>query len=317
MKTTTALLAFATLVISAPAFSADITNVHEGNIIAVQLRDLRPTQSSVGFDEIYYKLERFSRDRKKMFNAFCELNGQARVQEFSYASDLHDPKSFACQDPVGSHGEDMDTVVIAPNDQLYLTNGHHKGQEFWHVAGGGPDLSLHVVVARDYRTAHSMDDFWKQMQADRNVWLFDAAEHPISVDNLPSSLGLDHFKDDPYRSLMYFTDHIAWEKPERVINPATGKFYPSVPFVEFYWAREVRKVVDLSKYDLKTADGYLAAMQAVSAAILNLHSQDVGGSGKTIEQMGQRSVKHRKADRAIQSWKENLISMVEYKSTFI
>ncbi len=266
------------------------------DIINVRLADLHPTQPSIGYDRIYYKLGRYAKDHRKIFDEYCENNGQRGIRDFSFdpaRSILQDPKSFACLEPVGTDLTQMKTVVIAPDGKLYLTDGHHTFNAFWHVKGGGPELRFNVIVARDYKDYPSMDEFWKQMRAEKNVWLLDAHEKEISVADLPKSFGLKNFVNDDYRSLMYFTKRIAWNSPGTITVPDPVSFddrYPSVPFLEFYWEREVRKLVDLTTFDLTTRDGYVAAIRAVGKAIMNVRSTDIGESGKSAIELGQYSV---------------------------
>lgn len=260
------------------------------DIIAVKLSDIAPTQPGLGFDRIFYKLGRYARDRSKVFDEYCEKNGQKGIRAFGPASNVHDPVTFSCLEPVGSERDQMKTVVIAPNNKLYLTDGHHTFNVLWHMKGGGPDLRMHVIVSRDYRNLTSMEEFWKQMQAEKNIWLFDVYDQPIGVAQLPVSLGLEHFQNDPYRSLMYFTRRIAWRSPgEKEVPEAQfyGDDYPDVPFVEFYWVREIRNQVDLKKFDLTTIDGYAAAIRALGKAVIAAKTKDLGGSGKSTQEMGQ------------------------------
>ncbi len=281
------LLLFVGRPVFAELLSIDGTPVKEKDIIEVQLRDIHPTQPIVGFDEIYYKLQRFTEDRRKIFREYCKHNGQLEVSNLTDASNLHDPTSFSCLEPVGMTRSAVKTVVIAPNGQLYLTNGHHSLIEFWNMPGGGPDLRIHVVVDRDYRKLPSMDEFWEHMQSEQNVWLFDADGKPISIADLPANFDLKYFKDDPYRSLLYFTRKIAWNSPEKFPVPDSDDYYPAIPYVEFFWAREIRKTVNLAAFDLNTHDGYVTAIRAVGHAIMNVQVKDVGGSGKTLVEVGQ------------------------------
>lgn len=262
------------------------------DIIRVRLRDLRPTQPLLGFDRIYYKLARYADDRRKIFDQYCEKNGQDGIRDFLADSDLRNSKTFACLEPVGTVRAAMKTVVIAPDGKLYLTDGHHTFNAFWEIPEGGPDLFFNVIVSRDYRRLASMDDFWKQMQAEGNIWLFDVNDKPITQEDLPKSLGIKNFVNDKYRALMYFTRRIAWRSPAEM-NAPDAKFYdddyPEVPFVEFYWMREIRGKVNLKDDDLNTRKGYLTAIRAVGQAIMEVKSSNLGGSGKSAAEMGQFS----------------------------
>lgn len=251
-------------------------SVKVGTIIDVTLNQLHPTQPSVGYDQVMYKLGRYRYDRQKMFDDICEANGQGGIAEFHRQSVANETKTYTCQEPVGKDKQAMKTVVIAPNGHYYLTDGHHTFNAFYHLPKGGGDFHVHVVVANDYRQLPTMQAFWQAMQHDGNVWLFDIHSQPILPNQLPKSLGLRHFANDPYRSMLYFTRNISWNKPS---SP--------VPFLEFYWAKELRNTINLNQFDLNSKLGYEQAIKVSSRAILSLKSSDVGGSHRSVEQMGQ------------------------------
>ncbi len=283
---------------------ANAEALHAGSVTEVELKQLHPTQAAVGFDQIYYKLGRYQQDPEKQFDEICEANGQKGVKHFAPASSKpNDASSYECQEPVGSRTADMKTIVIAPNGDYYLTDGHHTFNTFWQMAGGGEDFKVHVVVAKDYRGLKSMDAFWGAMQVDGNTWLENNQGEEISASELPTSLGLSHFTDDPYRALMYFSREVSWDKPQ---SP--------VPFLEFYWARELRKHIDLSKYNLNGLPGYRQAVIDISNAIIDTDSDNIGGSGKSAKQMGQFSELNDKAlKKLFKEGKGKVMYMLDYK----
>jgi hypothetical protein len=261
-----------------------------GDIIKIHLRDLHPTQSALGYDRIFYKLGRYQDDRHKLFDDICTTNGQRGVRKFSIDSKISNPSSFECLDGPGTDRDEMKSAVIGPDDKLYLTDGHHTFSAFWFMAEGGPDLSVYIKVTRDYHALSSMDGFWKQMELEKNIWLFDVNDATVTVRDLPDTLDIAKFSNDIYRSLMYFTRLVAWGKPDTMSVPEAkfyGDDYSDAPFLEFYWARELRSTVDLRKFDLSTHDGYIAAITNVGQAIVKSKSTNVGGSGKTALEMGQ------------------------------
>ena len=293
----------------------DLATIKEGDIMEVRLNEVHPTQPVVAFDEIYYKMGRFSKDRRKIFREYCKHNGQLEVLNMTDASNLRDPSSFSCLQPVGMSRSAVKTVVIAPNGQLYLTNGHHSFIELWMSPEGGPNSRMHVQVERDYRYMSSMDDFWNRMIDDQNIWLFDENNKPIAVTDLPENFDIKNFRNDPYRSLMYFTRKIAWNSPEKFVVPDSDDYYPAIPFVEFYWAREVRKTVKLCDYDLNTLSGYIAAIRAVGKAIRSVQSSNVGGSGKTLVEVGQfQYFNERELTRISRPGTGKLAYILEYKA---
>lgn len=295
----------------------DLDRVREGEVIRVDLRHLQPTQPSVGYDQVFYKLGRFMRDTEKHFDEICENRGAIGVERFTSRSDIRDDASFTCKAETGSRPSEMKTVVIAPDGTLHLTDGHHTFNVFWHMNNGGPDFPAHVVVARDYRELGSMEKFWEQMVVDGNVWLYNHQGNKITPDELPKSLGVENFGNDQYRSIMYFSRGIAWHKPERMTNPETGERYTAIPFLEFYWTRELRKHLDLSQFDLSTSRGYNQAIRAASQIILSLDINDVGGSGRSVKSMGQYSaVNNNELDRINRPGRGKLSHMLFYKGRY-
>lgn len=262
--------------LSSPAFADDhLASVKAGDVIPVQLHQLKPTQAAVGYDQVFYKLGRYAGDTEKKFDEICETNGQKGVKNFNSKSHVAVAGSFECAEPVGSVKKDMKTVIIGPDNQLYLTDGHHTFNVFWHMPEGGADYQVHVVVTDDYRNL-TMDNFWSVMEKNNNLWLYDAQFQAIDKAQLPESLGLENFHNNLYRSLVYFSRDIAWNKPKPAIN-----------FVEFYWGKEIFSKVDLSQYDLNSMKGYKKAVKDVAEAILAVDSKNVGGLGKSASQMGQ------------------------------
>ena len=88
-----------------------------------------------------YKLGRYQFDREKMFDEVCEANGQKGVENISVNASPNNPSSFTCQLTVGKRKQDMKTVVIAPDGDYYLTDGHHTFNVFYGNAGRRCGLS--------------------------------------------------------------------------------------------------------------------------------------------------------------------------------
>lgn len=284
------------------AFAAEVA---QGDVIQIQLNQVIPTQPSVGYDQVFYKLGRFEHDKKKLFDEICEANGQRGLESFDkQSSNAHDAATFECKEAVGERQKDMKTIVIAPNGDYYLTDGHHTFNVFWTMPEGGADFPVHVVVDKDYRNLDSMDSFWDAMIADGNTWLFDSEGKQILPTGLPESLGLDNFENDSYRSLMYFSRDVGWNKPKQ-----------PVPFLEFYWSKEVRQKIDLNEYDLDTKAGYTQAITDVSNFLLSLDTNNVGGSNKSVKEMGQfDSFQQKGLDKLLREGKGKVTYMINYKT---
>ncbi|MFJ7249470.1 ParB/Srx family N-terminal domain-containing protein [Kitasatospora sp. NPDC098652] len=127
-----------------------------GDLLDVRIGDVHPTQSSVGYDEVYYKLGRYTlgKDENKKFEDWCESDGRMTAASVSRDARLDDPSSFTCQLPVGGESAEsiraMKTVVIGPGGQPFLTDGHHRLTSFYETPDGGADLHvrLRVVASR-------------------------------------------------------------------------------------------------------------------------------------------------------------------------
>lgn len=128
----------------------------------VPIRDLRPTQMSVGMREVEAKRKRWS-----------QMGGKKRDRFL---------------------GRHMMPVLRGPKDRLYIIDHHHLSRAL-HEEGVKEVL---VVAVADLRGL-STDEFWTFV--DNRGWLhpFDKKGRRRPVEDLPSSVaGLE---DDPYRSL--------------------------------------------------------------------------------------------------------------------
>jgi len=210
-----------------------------GDLLDVRIGDVHPTQPSLGYDEVYYKLGRYdaelSKDAvNKKFADWCEANGQGDAASAQPGATLRDPSSFTCTVPVGSETaatiEPMKTVVIGPQGVLYLTDGHHTLTSF--QENSGPDVHVRLRVLGNL-SGLSDADFWAAMQANKWTWLRDVNGDAITPAQLPSNVGLSNFEDDRFRSILYFARDIGYS--------ADG----AVPFQEFYWGTWLRTRADV------------------------------------------------------------------------
>ncbi|MGB4137871.1 MAG: hypothetical protein WA971_14995, partial [Microbacterium sp.] len=70
-----------------------------GDLIDVRIGDVLPTQPSLGYDEVYYKLGRYTLGKDKVnkkFDDWCEANGQGEAAAAAPEARLDDPTSFSC-----------------------------------------------------------------------------------------------------------------------------------------------------------------------------------------------------------------------------
>ncbi|MFJ2215888.1 ParB-like protein [Streptomyces sp. NPDC101062] len=265
--------------------AAKATCARAGDLLDVTLDQLRPTQPSVGFDQIYYKLGRYSSskdeengDVNKRFDDWCETNGQEEAASVPAGATLADPSSFTCTVAVGQETDEtraaMKTVVVGPGGALYLTDGHHTLTSFLETADGGPKTHIRLRV-----TANLSDlgtgAFWQTMQDRKWVWLRDENNRPITTDQLPQRLGLARFHDDRYRSLVYFTRDIGYQAPEAAAE-----------YLEFLWGTWLRDRVDLDTYDLTSPASYLTAVRGASEAMSATPGDTVIADGRTADELG-------------------------------
>lgn len=256
-----------------------------GDLLEVRLGDLRPTQPSLGYDEVYYRLGRYTLGpdpRHEMFDAWCATNGQKAIGSLGTAPSIADPSSFDCEVPVGAETPEttaaMKTGVIGPGGQVFLTDGHHTLTSFWEAPGGGPDTRIRLKITGNLSTLEA-GDFWRQMQDRGWTWLRDVDGKPVDPQQLPTSLGLKQFVNDQYRGTLYFVRDVGYEQDDN--SPA---------FQEFYWGQWLRSKAEpgLSPgdADLTEMSSYLSLVAGIGRAIVALPADaDVAG-GRTAAELG-------------------------------
>jgi hypothetical protein len=251
------------------------------DLVDVRIGDVHATQPSLGYDEVYYKLGRYTLGKdviNKKYDDWCEANGQVQAATVSPNARLNDPRTFTCALPVGQETPEsiaaMKTVVIGPLGSLYLTDGHHTLTSFYEMPDGGPNMHMRLRVLGNLSRL-SPPSFWAQMDRNKWVWLRDPAGNPVNVTALPAGVGLANFADDKYRSLLYFSRDIGY-------TPG------SLPFQEFYWGSWVRdaRPVDLSGWNQNDAASYLDAVKRLSVAQTALPANTVIDNGFTATDLG-------------------------------
>jgi len=256
-----------------------LAKTEAGDIVEVRLDQLHPTQAVVGYDQIYYNLGYLAKHRGKLFDEYCESNGQGDAKRVPPSADIQHPGSFKCESKVGTHPKDMKTVVLGPGGQMYLTDGHHTLTTFWEQPGAGPQLKMWVRVSADYSDSPDQATFWQRMQKAHKVWLKDGNGQAIKPEQLPEQLGLKNLQNDPLRSLVFFVRGAAYGRP------ATKGAPPE--FLEFYWGDWLRSQIDLGRYNLDQRTGYHRALRAVGKRMTSLSAHaKVGKSGLTVLQLG-------------------------------
>lgn len=274
--------------------------------VMVTLGEVHPTQPAVGYDQIYYKQGRYrhvatggvpSSQWQKAFDDLCEDSGLEATAKNSVTADsqLNDRSSFKCKNPVANYQSLLKTAVVGPRGQLYLTDGHHSFTSLWEApnSGGNPanglagsSVQMPVMIKGNYQEMNNAS-FWRQMRADKFVWLRLPDGRAITPAELPRQLGLGNgLQDDPYRSLVYFTREVGYDKP---VNPSE--------FLEFYWSEWLQaapRSFRLSDYQLGQAGagngsdkGYLQAIRDAAQLMVAANPTDtIAASDYTAQQMG-------------------------------
>lgn len=206
-----------------------------GDLVEVSLAELHPTQPSLGYDEVFYRLGRYTLGAgaaDSLLDAWCATNGQQALKSAETTATVQDSGSFSCAVAVGSETPEslvaMKTAVVGPGGRLYLTDGHHTLTSLWEAPGGGPDTRIRVRIAGNL-TGEQPDRFWPEMTARGWTWLKDADGNAVTPEQLPSSLGIKQFANDRYRGVLYFVRDVGYRQDDN--SPA---------FQEFYWGQWLR-----------------------------------------------------------------------------
>ena len=256
-----------------------------GELLDTTLAELHPTQPSLGYDEVYYRLGRYTMGKEtpsKLFDDWCAANGQKGVQSAAVGATASDRNSFTCITPLGSETPatitPMKTAVVGPGGQLYLTDGHHTLTSFWEVPGGGPGTHIRLRITGNL-SAVNANEFWTTMAANGWTWLKDVDGNPIAPDRLPENLGLSRFDNDIYRGVLYFLRDIGFEQDDN--SPA---------FQEFYWGQWLRAQPDPgvqpANFNLTDLPSYLDLVRNIGSAIVTLPDNAQIAGGLDAERLG-------------------------------
>lgn len=118
-------------------------------------------------------------------------------------------------------------AVRGPGGELFMIDHHHFGLALWQA-----DIENAYARVIDDISSLSRAAFWRRMEADGRLYLFDEDGHRSALDRLPTCLW--DLRDDPYRDL-------AWE-----VREAGGFRKSPVPYAEFRWANFFRDRITLA-----------------------------------------------------------------------
>ncbi|WP_300005824.1 ParB/Srx family N-terminal domain-containing protein [uncultured Cedecea sp.] len=300
--------------------SPSYTEAKPGDIIQIRLSELHPTQMSVGKLQVNGTLAEYAEDTKTLFKTLCKTQGAGKLREINSSSTPDDPSSYTCELAAGTEKKQMNTVDIGPEGKLYLTDGHHGLNSLWNAPKGGGDVRLTVLVEQNLShnsqgTALTQAQFEQKMAELKHFLPFDVQGQAVTFSELPTSLGMSHFQDDPYRSMLHYLRGIAYDKPEKNTNPETDKPYPAVPFLEFYWGELLRSKMDLTHYDLNKQDDYIKALKEAAVVMTTVTENElIGHSGKTAAALGQLNKVDKKRLAKLAKPNSALAKALEYQA---
>ncbi len=250
---------------------------------------IRPTQPAIGSDEVKYKITVLQADKQKLFQQFCEDNGAKGVKSYSATSSISQPTSFHCLAPYATEPSAIKSAVIAPDHNIYLTDGHHTVATYRAIAGAKA-FPFSVRITQDWSKLASMADFWQRMQQQRLTWLIDANGNALSPQQLPQQVGLETMQNDPYRSVVYFLRGIAYDKPDN-----------APPFLEFYLGSWLRLHQPFAPQQLTTKQGYMNYLALAAQALVAAQGSAKASSQEdspTLAQLGQRkTINYKKLEK--------------------
>ena len=140
----------------------------KGDICLCKLSDLHPTQASVGMAEVRIKAEKLN----------DKIQGRSEKDFLKYLL-RHDK---------------AEPVIIGPGGIFYITDHHHLARALYDV--GASETYCTII---DNLSGATVDDFWKRLEANNQVYLEDENGNPLTPNDLPSSV--KDLTDDPFRSL--------------------------------------------------------------------------------------------------------------------
>lgn len=260
-------------------FQLNAAAIKAGDVVEVKLAELRPTQAVISYDQVNYKLASYRNNNKKLVEDFCEMSGWGKKVALSGQSSLLQPDTYQCLGKGKKQKKsEMNTAVLGPDNQLYLTDGHHGFSALYDYVG--KELKVSVLVTdvfgqpQDQKSGNK-NDFLGQLVAQGLSWPKDANGKALAAEQWPKQLGRATLHNDPYRGAAYFLQGGVWKKPK-----------PALPFVEFYWADYLRQQPELAFTGYTSAAAMVQWLERIHAHLLGLKATTTISNGFTAAQLG-------------------------------
>ena len=188
--------------VSPPALAKNVCSAQsaKGDICLCKVSDLHPTQPSVGMVEVRIKAERLKDE----------------IQQLSERDFLKYLRKHGKEEP----------VVIGPGGIFYITDHHHLARALYDMR----EATTYCIIVNNLSDAE-LDDFWKQMEDNNEVYLKDQNGNVLTPQDLPTSV--KDLGDDPFRSLAgAVRESCGFEKDKKSAS--------SEDYLEFKWADYLR-----------------------------------------------------------------------------
>ncbi|WP_432454551.1 MULTISPECIES: ParB/Srx family N-terminal domain-containing protein [unclassified Agarivorans] len=266
----------------------------KGQFRWIKLGDLRPTQALIGHDQVNYKLGRYQAEPQKMYQEICESYGASsnKVKWNAQSSPLQ-PASFSCSQALVSRSSDVKTAIVAPDGQLYLTDGHHTFSTFMDMRRGGANMPVLVKIQENWskpsiQTETPMAQFWQDLANSNNSWQFSVKGAAIDYQDMPKHVGRQFLANQAFRSLVYFANGIGWDKTQAT----------PINFLEFHWGQTLAEDISIDPARLSDSDYYLAKIEQVARQMLAYAPDKViAQSHYSAQQLGQKKAWNKQSSK--------------------
>jgi hypothetical protein len=190
------------LFVSQSALAKEVCDAQstKGDVCLCELADLHPTQASVGMAEVRIKAEKLKDE--------IQRRGEHDFLKYLLKHDKEEP------------------VVIGPGDNFYITDHHHLARALYDL---GVSKTYCIIV--ENLSDERVDDFWRRMEENNEVYLKDQNGNLIMPNDLPISI--KDLSDDPFRSLAgAVREFCGFEKGDKSSS--------AEDYLEFQWANYLR-----------------------------------------------------------------------------
>jgi hypothetical protein len=191
----------------------------KGDICICKISDLHPTQGSVGMAEVRIKAEKL----------------KSEFQRRSESDFLNYLRKHNKEEP----------VTIGPQGIFYITDHHHLARALYDIG-----VSNTYCTIIDNLSHTKPYDFWKQLEANNEVYLKDRNGNPITPHDLPTSV--KDLSNNPVRGSCGF---------EKGDESSSGENYLEFQWADYLRAHWAQTGIASEDIDTKFEGATIAALQ--------------------------------------------------------